>query len=448
MIRWINCYPAIPGLGNLHGRLAYNQSFFTYVAVLNFYPFFGYGRSLANSFLLLLLLAMVFPSMVAVIRCPTLLVKTHTFKYTSDIFVIPLIVYLSLSSNGVASPSPDLASSLLQIAMYIVLSHGIAEWDEGKQRQDYRVMLLVVLAATAGTIKLSNLAFSGAIIILSLAYAWYSTGSCRKVVPSLLVPVIAVMLVWLIRGFIFSGAPLYPSTIGYLPAAWAMPKQEIIREANWIYSWARQPGAYWGNVIGRWTWIGPWLRRMLHHKIDMLFPLLLTIVFSFAAITGDRKMKGRQPHLLEWAILLPSLVGMGYWFVTAPDPRFANAIFFIAAISSTLLFLLRKREILSIKMIGVILLLGNMHFIAYAYINRGQVGVISTSGWQKVNEIPMDEKITSSGLMVYTPHKGDQCWDSPLPSTPYFNDKLRLRDPSRMDRGFAVKDIGKHAEGQ
>jgi hypothetical protein len=49
-IRWINSYPIIPGLGNVHGRLAFNQSFFTYVASLNFYPFFNNGRVIANSF--------------------------------------------------------------------------------------------------------------------------------------------------------------------------------------------------------------------------------------------------------------------------------------------------------------------------------------------------------------------------------------------------------------
>ena len=42
-IRWINSYPVVPGLGNLHGRLAFNQSFFAYVAVLNFYPFFYFS---------------------------------------------------------------------------------------------------------------------------------------------------------------------------------------------------------------------------------------------------------------------------------------------------------------------------------------------------------------------------------------------------------------------
>ena len=56
-IRWLNEYPIVLGLGNLHSRLAFNQSFFAYVAYLNLYPLFNHGYNLANSFLLLVLLA-------------------------------------------------------------------------------------------------------------------------------------------------------------------------------------------------------------------------------------------------------------------------------------------------------------------------------------------------------------------------------------------------------
>ena len=56
-IRWLNEYPIVLGLGNLHSRLAFNQSFFAYVAYLNIYPVFNHGYNLANSFLWLVLLA-------------------------------------------------------------------------------------------------------------------------------------------------------------------------------------------------------------------------------------------------------------------------------------------------------------------------------------------------------------------------------------------------------
>src|SRR6516165_5501945 len=51
-VRWANQLPLPPGLGNLHGRLAFNQSYFLYVAFLNNFPVVGFGHNLANSLLL------------------------------------------------------------------------------------------------------------------------------------------------------------------------------------------------------------------------------------------------------------------------------------------------------------------------------------------------------------------------------------------------------------
>ncbi|MGC8605238.1 MAG: hypothetical protein ACP5VS_16345 [Desulfomonilaceae bacterium] len=45
-----------------------------------------------------------------------------------------------------------------------------------------------------------------------------------------------------------------------------------------------------------------------------------------------------------------------------------------------------------------------------------------------------------SGLIVYTPAQGDQCWDSPVPSTPYFNPNLRLRVAGKIESGFTVNE--------
>jgi hypothetical protein len=44
---------------------------------------------------------------------------------------------------------------------------------------------------------------------------------------------------------------------------------------------------------------------------------------------------------------------------------------------------------------------------------------------------------TLSGLTVYVPAEGNQCWDAPLPCTPYFDRTLRLRDGKSLRCGFA-----------
>ena len=452
-IRWINAYPVVPGLGNLHGRLAFNSSFFTYVAALNFYPFFGHGRSLANSFLFLLVLATILPSMVSIIRRPSLLVKEHPFRYASDLFMLPTVAYIALSSTGFASPSPDLASILLQLVMFVMLAHGIAEWKDGYRDQNYRVMVLIVLAATAVTVKLSNLAFSLVIIGFALTYTWQTSRPHLKGVVRILLPVTMLILVWGLRGVILSGAPFYPSTIGYMPVEWAVPIEKIVVEANLIYGWARLPGIQWIDTLNSWMWLRPWFLRVYNdNMIGVVYPLILTVLFCIITIVIGCFKKVRRPHYLEWSFLLPSLIGLIYWFFTAPDPRFANAIFFLALICSMLLFLLSMQEIMRAWMfiitLGIVFLVGNVYFIRYVFYNRGLIKLVSTSGWHAVKEVPLYRMVIPSGLTVYVP-KGPQCWDSPLPSTPCYNkgplapcsndQGLRLRNPMSMSSGFTVK---------
>ena len=240
-VRWINSYPIIPGLGNLHGRLAFNQTFFIYVAALNFYPLFGNGRSIANSFLFLLTIATAFDLLRPVFKKPSILLSSHPFHYTSIIFIFPILAYLAFTSKGITSPSPDLTSSLLQISMFMVFVNGIGHLISGQHEQDHAAMLLIILATTAVTIKLSNLAFSAVIIGFVLAYARKTSRRRIRRVTYFALPAIALCTIWCVRGFVLSGAPLYPSTVGYIPIEWAVPKEKVVEEANWVYSWARQP---------------------------------------------------------------------------------------------------------------------------------------------------------------------------------------------------------------
>lgn len=119
-IRWINEYPIVPGLGNLHGRLAFNSSFFTYVAALNLYPYFGNGRSIANSFLMLLTFATLSELLLPFLRRPSFIFQSSPIQWAIPLFCLPYIAYWTLSSDGIPSPSPDLTSSLLQVVIFII----------------------------------------------------------------------------------------------------------------------------------------------------------------------------------------------------------------------------------------------------------------------------------------------------------------------------------------
>ena len=446
-IRWINSFPIIPGLGNLQGRLAFNQSFFTYVAALNFYPYFGQGRSIANSFLFLLTFATSVNYLRPVFKQPKMLVKSHPFKFLPALFLLPTLGYLAFASDGLASPSPDLTSTLLQLIMFVILVRGIADWLNGQREQNYSAMLLTILAATSVTIKLSNLAYAAVIMAFVLAYTWQSSPRHTREITRILLPAFIVILVWCLRGYVLSGAPLYPSTIGYVPVAWAVPKEEMVNDANRIYSWARQPSTDWSIVLGSWDWFQPWLVRTATKNVMSIdYPFVVSVLFFVINVILFFLKKVKRPQFLEGSILIPVTFALIFWFFTAPDPRFANALFFLMALCMILEFLISIRTVVYRRALATILCaaftLGNLHYALYAIQSIGVLKEISFSGYQAVAEVPLDKKVTQSGLIVYTPKNSDQCWDAPLPCTPYFNTSLMLREPGNLASGFVVKKSG------
>jgi len=445
-IRWINSAPLIPGLGNLHGRLAFNQAFFTYVAALNFYPLLGYGRSIANSFLLLLMLASLIYSLRPVFQKPSLLLESHPFEFYSALLAIPILAYLALSSDNLASPSPDLAAILLQLTIFVMTCQVIAVWKKRDDRLEEQIIIIAILAATAVTVKLSNLAFSSVTIVMCLISASVMLNNRLRRFLQIVLPVLLILLIWTASGIILSGCPLYPSTIGRLSLDWSVPISQVQEEAEWVYSWAREPGPHWSKVIGNWRWLGSWFGRIIHQRVEIVYPSLLSIILWI--LTAKIVIKPLSPsmkcdnRLFDWISIFPVVIGIAFWFFTAPDPRFVHALFWCLALSSALIFIRYIKPSLTRRSLAIILcivfLTTNYFFIYELYKKRHILKEISFSGWRVTRTVPLSRKQTASGLVVYVPTQGYQCWDSPLPCTPYFNTDLRQRIPGKLESGYSI----------
>jgi hypothetical protein len=230
-VRWINSFQIVPGLGNLHGRLAFNCSFFCYVASLNFFPYLGHGHSIANGYLFLVLLGQILARLCPAIANPGALTENRGLSRAGDLLVLPLLGYLAMTSLGFASPSPDLASTIIQIAIFLILLHGLGEWAEAAGNQEGRIFTLMFLAVTAVTIKMSGMGFAAGVLGLCIAQAvWGSKGpspgtgreqgtapSRDEAIKNACVASIGVLGIWVVRGYILSGYPFYPSPLGRIP---------------------------------------------------------------------------------------------------------------------------------------------------------------------------------------------------------------------------------------
>jgi hypothetical protein len=382
---------------------------------------------------------------------PSLLVTSHPFRYVAPLFALPALTYTALASE-LSSPTPDLASTIVQIVLFVFLCDSIGRWREGHLVQDYRATLLLLLAATAVTIKLSNLAFSATIALFVAAYWMQTSPRSIQGFLKIIIPGGAIILLWGFRGFLLSGAPFYPSTIGYIPVKWAVPRETVVEEAMTIYRWARRAGVEWNSIFSDWDWFQTWWFQRSSDFVSFKYPIYISALFFVLAVVVTLATKRRTSRKLEWCILSLPVVSLIYWFLTAPLLRFANSLFFLLSISTCLLLILSLQSVINAKILAgllmVVFFLGNAHFIQYSIKNKwllkpcAQVGTwvacIPSADWRPIPEIPLTTQSTSSGLEIFIPITGDQCWDAPLPCAPYLNPSLTLKKQGDLSSGFSV----------
>ncbi len=436
-IRWLNEYPIVLGLGNLYSRLAFNQSFFAYVAYLNLYPLFNHGYNIANGFLLLVLLAECLLYLSSSISKKDRLADFSSSNLIPILF-IPTLIYMALifevSRTGMSSPSPDIASLFLQILLFFHFVRDIEEnlSDKGNKA---RIAFILIMSASLITVKLSNLFYVAALFAILLLVRIRSHHLPSKQTLSTIgwligLPVLIVVL-WSFRGILLSGCPAYPSTFGCLHVAWAEPINAVKLEANRIYSWARQNGMPPDQVLNSWAWLGPWFYGILQDNIvTVIYPLIISILGIIVSIILYCGVSSKKVNRKIFLIPVPIWIGIIFWFGLAPDPRFANALFWILPVA-TMIVTVKIIEASQKIRNGIVLamfVIVNANVIWF-FVNNPQVFTsLPANGYAPLPKVRLVEKITLSSLVIWTPLNGNQCWDSRIPCTPDFNKNLNFID--------------------
>lgn len=436
-IRWVKTFPVVPGLGNLHGRLAFNSSYFLYIAALEVGLWVHRSHHIANGLLMLVLFMQIYISAIKIFRCNDRLPLYFIFNI---LIYIPLIKQGYQKPFNISSPSPDLPIFILGI---ILASQLLAFLESPKLRNKedaYNLFSIATIAAVGITIKLSFLILGGVTLLL-VCIIWFIQGNGhkiagKKVIFWIIAGLTIGLIPWVIRGVILSGYIAYPSTFGSFPVEWRIPLESVISERNWIFSWARVPRVHPDQVLGNWNWITPWFDRMKKNTWEIVIPLLLTGV-GFLTTLFYKVIKKNYPHRerMLWLFLIPSIVSLLYWFFTAPEPRFAGAAFWILGVGTITLSI---RYLSKLKnLVILVFTLSAFLFISLA------LQPLSRDIWRlhKFYSIPRAELktfTTDSGLVIYVPKEGDMCWDAPLPCTPYPNKSLTIRKDGELRWFFLV----------
>jgi len=438
LIRWANEHALPFGLGNLHGRLAFNQSFFVYVAFLNRLPLAGFGHNLANSLILAAVL----------LTCGEAYGDrsgTDRRRWLALAFGLVAVFWMIAARRfGIylSDPSPDQTVFLLEL---VVARYALSAGDplgEPRQRERARTLVMLLLGLLI-TLKLSALVFA---LVLGGFVFW----SGRRIAPALApkaspgagLVVLWGMIFWTLRGVVSSGYLVYPVVQTGLPVSWKIPPAITVGEASAVKSWARAPGQNFETVLASWQWLGPWWKANLS-RWDFVVPLFLVsvaLVIILVTLAKRWRQPGRTPeHFALLAVATASGASLAFWFASAPDARFMGAAAYLLPLAWLEISFATWNTRAAPRAAAITLGALGLLLIAVCFGTRpGWITVPPEHLAQPIPVAKMAVHQTDSGLRVWVPEQGDLSWDAPLPCTPYFHPELQLREGRLFDE-FRLK---------
>lgn len=458
VVKWTSGYPAVPGIVNLHGRLAFNSSFHLFAAFTNTWLWTDRAVYIANGFLILLLTVQWITH---IIMFPRL--KGHV-AHPFVFLTFPLVITASLSI-GFPSLSTDTPLYVLcLVIIYEIMSLRVRppkepfHWHDCINRTNFFAWGLVLsLTTVLLTTKMSGVPFCIIIfpisIILLMAFSKRTLSSYFSIRHIIMLYVLPLMLItgMVVRAAILSGWLVYPFPIGNLHLEWSATNEQVRNMLNWAMSWSRLPGVRPEIVLGKGIsfWIVPWFTNFKQNYVAIILLCAgITGMFSLAVPGLVKSFNNTRikPLLMTIAVSFTSLI---YWFFSAPEYRFGEAFFWIFAATSLSPLAMRilsgnfHRHLASLIIITILVFIfkflsGEIR-IPY-FIPSQLIDLPPRAVPRQVLTTVVINNMQSPPLIIYKPEGDDRCGNSPLPCSPYVdeNSTIELRVPGDLSKGFRV----------
>lgn len=431
-VHWIEDFGVIPGLGNLHFRLAYNSAFMGLQALFSFAWLSGRSLHTVNGFVAVLMLVYV---------VLTIHRSSENRMDVSDMLKVSVLFYLIYSTFNISSPNTDTWALLL--ISYICIKW--SEFVEEEERSALPYSFLCLLSVYAMTLKLSAATFvilalyPAAILILSRNW---------KQIAIHVFSGFLIILPWFVRNVIISGYLVYPYwECDFFQFDWKMPKEALIEDRKEIIAWGRghMDTERCGESLMRWV---PEWYMSIHPLWRILF--VIAVIAGFFLIYYVMKSILRRRSAGRSVLIVVVLAGMFSWFFSAPLPRYG--IIYMMFLPCILVGILFGREIdLGIcinKLLGMIsgkigyivitmiLLYGLLYFPYSSIVKCGRQPIL----WQSDYANKAVDLYSLEEYCIAVPRAGDQTGYEPFPAVPYPHTlaSIELRGRS-LESGFRKK---------
>ncbi|MFN7120123.1 MAG: LIC_10190 family membrane protein [Saprospiraceae bacterium] len=424
-IQWIETYPVVPGLGNIHTRLAYNSHFFLPSAL--------FSISLTKEYILYPLNSFFFFGFATMLlfKIDGYIQTKSRFNFILNLCLLLLFIYHCLPF--VNSTSTDATTSLLMYYVFFIF----IEW---RQKTDYSRELLILLAVVAFTVvtyKLSSL-----LLLLLLPFTFTKNIIQRATMFAVIGCIIFTP--FFIRNYYLSGYLIFPHPdVDLFEVDWKVPQEEAFIDEKFIEVWSKLPNGQRSALetyqdaeivqiteIHAMNWLLPWFTTFGFKWKLILFINLLSFPILLLAIY--------KKHYTIAILAFVLLVNFAFWLLKAPNPRFGYGILFMAFSLNIAYILYLFIHLPILKMSPYLAALGI--FIIFM-INPGVLFKSRAQGFaalllpERLDSVPTKD-FAPLNFTLHTPAGDRRCYNTPIPCTPYPKKNLMLRGKT-LQAGFS-----------
>jgi hypothetical protein len=414
-IQWIRKFSVVPGLGNIHGRLAYNSMFLVISSLFTFQ---------IRDVVIFPLNGICF--IILTLRLYALFSREYQqgSKWLAAFYIGILLAGLFFMTPVLNSSSTDIICSILIIYTFILL---LEQTQKVNEFNYVNVILMSLVVFNCVAYKISSV-FLALVLLVNLDKEFRTRASIIIVIG------ILTTIPYLIRNYYLSGYLIYPfPSIDIFNVDWKIPYEWAENEKLWIVNWARRIPVNDINNLPTTGWIIPWFKSILISDKMLLF------INSFSVVTFII-MLFRKDYLYA-KIQLIIIVNLIFWFMMAPDPRFAYG-FLIVGCSLTAAYVIRLIEytrpakVLKLKVIISCILL----FVVYKRISIPGMLMEPSLLIVPAPFETVETRTLTSDFTYRVPLTGDRCFYSDIPCVPWPLIGIGLRGNNIQDGFKALKE--------
>ena len=439
-IRWLEGFAIVPGLANVQDHLGFNQSAFLATSLFDSLMPNRWGLFLVGGILPWLGLTL---SLFAIIRLAFLrFVRDDNAQPVEVAYAVSLPAWIFIFVGAdTSSASPDSTSACLMLHFFLIFACFVLSHES--ERRDCLGEILF-LGALCLCIKLNSLGLVAGIWALCIVMLLLGKQGAllfqRQIVVVAAVSIL-MLATWMGRGILISGYPFFPSSAVAMPVEWRTPVTRVNGFRDLIMGWARDRENFTESLT-TWLWVPSWFSRVAPELTNRFtwpaqtgFTALIMLA-TFAVFAPALRRNLRNFLLLA----IPLLLYMIFWFLTAPEPRYVGANLWILAMCPALTFiacgsrtgLVASTANLCLNAIPIFFAASEFHWSWSRPEPRlPQVKVVETAPVASLH-----------GVMVWVPAKGDQTFDSPIPSSQAPVPELALLNPQKgIAGGFKYLNV-------